>query len=394
MFSNFPLIIVLAYVQMLLLFSTVDSSFIPSSIGGGQRHHQSCFRSLPLSYSKHSASSSPTLFAASSNSTTDNIAIPSTTAAADIESDDDEATVEKIILTESGCRVTLIGTAHLSKESNKQVERIILDTRPDVVMVEIDKSRLNRLGYKSIHDIGIPVVTADDIIPPGQEGNLLQKDGNNNNNKVSWWKVPEIVAKNLFLDAFTGVARGVLTGMYDEMSEAIENEQGPGGEFKAAIEAAKANGALRVVLGDRESTRSIRRAAELALDSGDPWGVFQRFNKINEEEMDQFQDQVKQDLLSKTNNAEHNDADLMKAMIEAMKKDSVFRERLFKRLENEVPEFTQALLNDRDYIMAESIRREVEKGAQRVVGVVGLAHVPGMKRLLMMKTTPLVQQDE
>lgn len=370
--SNFPFMMRIVLPNtLLLLFSTVDSSFVHWT--QGHRYHQSWLLS-PLSYTKHTAAS-PKLFATSSNSS-DNSAILSTLA--EIESD--KATVEKLIL-DSGSRVTLIGTAHLSKESSEQVERIIQDTRPDVVMVEIDKSRLNRLGYKSLEDLGLPVVTADDIIPPDQ---------GNSNNKVSWWKMPEMVAKNLFLDAFTGIARGLLTGMYDEMSEALEHDQGPGGEFKAAIEAAKANGASRLVLGDRESTKSIRRAAELALDSGDPWGVFNRFNKINEEEMDQFRDQVKQDL--RKTHAEHDDADLMKAMMEAMKTDSIFRERLFKRLENEVPEFTQALLKDRDYIMAESIRREIEKGARHVVGVVGLAHVPGMKHMLM-KTTQLVPDE-
>jgi pheromone shutdown protein TraB len=61
----------------------------------------------------------------------------------------DKATVEKLVLA-SGSRITLIGTAHVSKESSKQVKRIIQDTRPDVVMVEIDKSRLNQLGYKTL----------------------------------------------------------------------------------------------------------------------------------------------------------------------------------------------------------------------------------------------------
>jgi pheromone shutdown protein TraB len=325
--------------------------------------------------------SSPTLFATSSIST-DNIAIRAT--AADIEAD--MATVEKIIL-ESGFRVTLIGTAHLSKESNRQVERIIRDTRPDVVMVEFNKSRLSRIGYKSMDDIGLPVVTADDIVPPGQ-GNLLQ-DGDNN--KVSWWKVPKMAAKNLFLNALTGVASVVLDARYDQMSKAVENDEGRGGEFKAAIEAAKANGASRVILGDREMSISIRRLAELALEGGGLWGVLKRWNAIQKEEMAPLQDQVKQDL--RKTNAEHSDADLSKATMEAMKKDSIFRERFLKRLENEVPEFTQAIVTDRDYIMAESIRREAEKGAQHVVGVVGVAHVPGIKRLLLMNKSPPVSDE-
>jgi pheromone shutdown protein TraB len=64
------------------------------------------------------------------------------------------------------------------------------------------------------------------------------------------------------------------------------------------------------------------------------------------------------------------------AMVERMKTDTQFRNRLFSRLEQEVPEFTQSFLVERDYIMAEVIRRETD--AKHVVAVVGLAHVPGM----------------
>jgi pheromone shutdown protein TraB len=243
----------------------------------------------------------------------------------------------------------------------------------------------------------------------------MTQDGNN---KVAWWKVPEIVSKNIF--ALTGIARGLVSGMYNKLSKAIENDQGGefkaaieaaakdftaiarglvsgindemskaiendrGGEFKAAIEAAKANGASRLVLGDQAFIKTIQRVAELVIKSGDPWGVFNRLNKINKEEMHPFRDKVKLNL--RKTKAEHDNKDLRKAVGEALKTDAVFRERLFKRLENEVPEVMQALLKDRDYIMAESIWREIEKGAQHVVGIVGLAHVPGIKNLLMKKT--------
>ena len=41
-----------------------------------------------------------------------------------------------------------------------------------------------------------------------------------------------------------------------------------------------------------------------------------------------------------------------------------------------------AFLVERDYIMAEAVRRETAAGAQHVVAVVGAAHVPGMVRNL------------
>ena len=45
-----------------------------------------------------------------------------------------------------------------------------------------------------------------------------------------------------------------------------------------------------------------------------------------------------------------------------------------------IPEFTRAFVTERDYIMAEVIKRETE--AKHVVAVVGLAHVSGVATIL------------
>jgi pheromone shutdown protein TraB len=64
-------------------------------------------------------------------------------------------------------------------------------------------------------------------------------------------------------------------------------------------------------------------------------------------------------------------------------------------LEVQVPEFTQAFLKERDYIMAQAIRRELlDANVKQVVGVVGLAHVPGMIDMLAEKkeVSPLLER--
>ena len=90
-----------------------------------------------------------------------------------------------------------------------------------------------------------------------------------------------------------------------------------------------------------------------------------------------------EELTNKNKNGEGVEpADIKVAMMEALKEDIQFRDRLFQKLEAEVPEFTMAFLKERDYIMSESIRREVmegERDVRHVVGVVGLGHVPGME---------------
>ena len=64
------------------------------------------------------------------------------------------------------------------------------------------------------------------------------------------------------------------------------NTEGSGGEFLVAIRAAEeCSNCQRLVLGDRSSLTTIRRAATLALQSGDPLGVINRLQKANGEEM-------------------------------------------------------------------------------------------------------------
>jgi pheromone shutdown protein TraB len=190
--------------------------------------------------------------------------------------------------------------------------------------------------------------------------------------------------------------------MYKNMSkDIIGNENGSGGEFLVAIRAAKACPSCHtLVLGDRSSLTTIRRAALLAMKSGDPLGVLNRLQQSNAEEMEQLETRVRNDLMmAKANNkSEVDQSEVQLAMMETLKVDTQFRNRLFLKLEQQVPEFTQAFLKERDHSMSESIRRELDllsssstststtissssnsKTVQHVVGVVGLAHVPGME---------------
>ena len=271
--------------------------------------------------------------------------------------------------------VTMVGTAHLSKASNEQVTTIIEETRPDVVMVELDVTRLKRIGIKSTDELGLPFATADDIQVPLQDDDKLALANR------PWW----IPAQDFLLDGFTQVTRKLLTGMYNDMGSNMSDDDDDddmvgGGEFLAAINAAKmVPSCEKIVLGDRDSLVTLRRAAELAVRSGDPLGVLSRLQEANEAEMEPLQKRV---FDSAPDNQKDNEAYMATAMIEALKQDTEIRNRIFSRLEQEVPEFTRAFLTERDYIMAETIQREISRGAKHVVAVVGLAHVPGISRNL------------
>jgi pheromone shutdown protein TraB len=247
-----------------------------------------------------------------------------------------------------------------------------------VVLVELDPSRLSRIGIRDINDIRIPkIVSADDIVLP------LNNNNNNNIGGMLGWVVrPFWVLQEALTEAFSRIARALLTGMYKDMSDKINNPVGGGGEFLVAIRAAEQISACTtLILGDRSSITTIKRAATLAIQSGDPLGVLQRLQEANSEEMSQLEQQVRQKLQAESETKEVDEAQVSITMMETLKEDSQFRNRLFRKLEQQVPEFTQAFLKERDYIMAEAIRRELESDAtiERVVGVVGLAHVAGVE---------------
>jgi pheromone shutdown protein TraB len=291
--------------------------------------------------------------------------------------DDDDSTVSTLT-SPSGQIITLIGTAHLSRKSNEQVQRLIEEIEPNVVMVELDPSRLHRIGIASVDDIQLQVANSEDIVLP--------KSYLDNDDGIPWFLRPVFVFQEVVSEAFSRIARALLTGMYKDMSDKMNNKEGGGGEFLVAIRAAEnCTACVKLVLGDRSSLKTIKRAAELAIKSGDPLGVLDRLQQANGEEMQQLEERVRKEVVAEKggNDVVVDESEIQIAMMETLKEDSQFRDRLFRKLEQEVPEFTQAFLKERDYIMAEAIRRELASpDVQRVVGVVGLAHVPGMQENL------------
>jgi hypothetical protein len=281
------------------------------------------------------------------------------------------------LITPNNQHITLIGTAHMSKASQDQVEAVIQRVQPNVVLVELDPSRLPRIGIDGVKDIQVSrVVTAAEDVLVDDNSN-----GGGGLNLVQWWQ-------RTFLDVFSRVARVWLTSMYDGMRDRhklvrdnpTNGEVIPGGEFLVAIRVAEQCKACdTIVLGDRSSVFTIQRAAQLAWKSGDALGVFERLKFENDKAMGELR-AAEVGLDCMINPSKEDEARLEMAVMEALKNDPMIRESLFRRLEENVPQFTQAFLKERDLIMAESIRRElVRPEVGKVVAVVGLAHVPGIR---------------
>ena len=306
------------------------------------------------------------------------------------ESEEDENTVVNIANPKTGQSVTLIGTAHLSEKSNQQVQRLIESLQPNAVMIEIDPSRLERLGFDRASDIKVTRVTdSEDIELPIAP--LKTKDGFMG------------LAQKAFVGVFSQAARVLLTQMYKSMEN--DMDQKAGGEFVQAVKSAESCDVCdTVILGDRNSVKTISRVAELAIESGDFMGVLNRLQGVNKEEMDKLEPQVRKELLRQkgqegNDDFELDEVELTTAIMETLKEDREFRTRLFSKLESDVPEFTQAFLKERDYLMSESILRELNlrpEEVKTVVGVVGLAHVPGMEKHFRTvfddQPAPLVQE--
>eukprot|EP00536_Pseudo-nitzschia_multiseries_P014167 jgi/Psemu1/291294/fgenesh1_pg.665_\ len=296
-----------------------------------------------------------------------------TTSASSSDDQEDDNTVVSITHPTTGQTVTLIGTAHLSEKSNNQVQRLIETLQPNAVMIEIDPSRLERLGFNSPDEIKVDRVTdSEDIeVPAAPLQTMSGVVG---------------MAQKALVGGFALVARLLLTQMYKSMEN--EMDQKAGGEFVRAVRSAEnCTVCDTIILGDRNSVRTIQRVAEIAIESGDFFGVLNRLQAVNKEEIDKLEPMVREKLLRQKgkegcDDFELDEVELTTAMMETLKEDKQFRTRLFSKLEQDVPEFTQAFLKERDYLMSESIRRELDlrpEEVKNVVGVVGLAHVPGME---------------
>ena len=207
----------------------------------------------------------------------------------------------------------LLGTAHVSKKSIEEVCEAIEEIRPDVVCVELCRSRYRALTNQS--------AWADlDIFKVIREGKTL------------------FLLGNLAIGAYQrriGQKLGVK----------------PGAELLAAVEKAEEVGA-RVELVDRDIHITLKRTwANLRF--GDKLGlmsailgglVSRRGEELTEEDIESLKDQAN---LS----------------------------RILDEFAKELPSVREPLIDERDRYLMSGVE---DAGGERVVAVVGAAHVPGM----------------
>lgn len=214
------------------------------------------------------------------------------------------------------CDVYLVGTAHVSQDSCREVQAVISYLKPQVVFLELCASRVSILTLK---DLKIP--TMSEMI------DMLKKKQNIFGILYSWFLAK--IAQKL--------------------------EVLPGSEFRVAFEEARKLGS-KVVLGDRPVQVTIRRT----------WGKMPLWHKMKFLYSFLFQavflpspDDINRML------KEMDDVDMLTLVIQEMSK--------------EFPTMMETLVNERDQYMSSTLLR-VAKEHNLVVAVVGKGHLQGIKK--------------
>ncbi|MBN2049347.1 MAG: TraB/GumN family protein [Spirochaetales bacterium] len=200
--------------------------------------------------------------------------------------------------------IVLLGTAHVSRESVEQVERLIEEERPDRVCVEIDAAR-----YKTITE--------------GQQWENLKID------QILKRGQGFLLLANLVLSSFQrriGAGFGIV----------------PGDEMKKAVEAADRL-SIPYTFADREVQVTLRRAWARA-------GFFQK-NKM----------------LAVLFSSIFSKEKLPEEEIEALKKKSALQD-MMEELAEFLPSVKEVLIDERDRYLASKIFQTKEKKVLVVIG--------------------------
>jgi pheromone shutdown-related protein TraB len=215
-----------------------------------------------------------------------------------------------------GKEINLIGTAHVSRESIDEVKKIITETRPDMVCVELDESRYNAITQNDHWE-------KLDLAKVFKEGKGF------------------LLIANLVLSSF---------------QRRLGNELGvkPGEEMKVAVETAKELG-LSYSLCDREVHTTLRRAwAKCGLIS-------------------------KSKLLATLLASAFTTEKLSEEEIENLKKRNEL-DGMMNELSTYLPAVKEVLIDERDFYLASKIWESVSGAAEpkKVVAVIGAGHMQGI----------------
>ncbi|XP_023722994.1 traB domain-containing protein isoform X2 [Cryptotermes secundus] len=232
-----------------------------------------------------------------------------------------------LLTTPDGGKVYLVGTAHFSMESQEDVAKIIQAVQPHIVLVELCKSRVNILQL--------------------DEKTVLEEAKN-----INFEKVQSTIKQN-------GVFNGLMYILLLSMSAHLTKQLGmaPGGEFRRAFAEARQVPMCLIHLGDRPIHITLQRA----LASLSWWQTIRLMWHL---------------IMSKQ--------PISKEEVERCKRRDLLEEMLAE-MAGEFPALGTVFVNERDVFLTHSLQlaalpQRTNSGVVpvRVVGVVGIGHVPGI----------------
>jgi pheromone shutdown-related protein TraB len=215
--------------------------------------------------------------------------------------------------------IILVGTAHVSRESIVEVDKVIREEKPDLVCVELDAGRYTAISQKENWE-------KLDVVKVFKEGKGF------------------LLIANLILSSF---------------QRRMGNELGvkPGEEMKTAVETARELG-IPYSLCDREVSITLRRA----------WVCCGLWSKCK--------------LLATLLSSAFSTEKLSEAEIEDLKNRSEL-DGMMAELANYLPKVKETLIDERDRYLAAKIWSSVagaEAGpGRRVVAIVGAGHLLGIR---------------
>jgi len=223
-----------------------------------------------------------------------------------------------MVIERVGDNILLVGTAHVSADSVKEVRDALEVFKPDLVAVELDERRLkvltDRQGWENL-----PITR-------------LLKDRN----------------------AYVFIAQSFLSSYQRRLGEKFGSE--PGSEMLEAIRAAEKNH-ISVLLADRDITVTLKRAWK-RMTLREKWRIVWTLLQLPFVDYDE----------------EAKELDLK----ELMKEDALTS--MMNELKELAPNVAEVLLFERDTYIARRIA-DASRG-RRVLAVIGAGHLKGVKRKL------------
>ena len=297
----------------------------------------------------------------------------------------------------NGRVVHLLGTAHISSASAEVAGRLVRDTKPSAVFVELDAKRVGRAipkparsdGELEERNVGMSSGDASEASSSATSTSAALADSKST---ISSTMVDTVDAatqqdaqsstpsrgrnpfnlKEKLLNQASQVVGNSIKGLYQKLeSEGFS----AGEEFVVAVKEGLKLGSI-IVLGDQDVEVTLRRLTE-ALSKTDMKKLI-----AADAEMEDKMKELMPNSGSSSKPPGEMSKDEFTYFVETIKaKENV--KMLMANLKSVAPEIYQAMVGERDLYMANGLDKLNQ--FDKIVAVVGIAHVDGIERILSEK---------